>query len=124
MLLICVLYYVIENYFSIDYLCCHYKTLSVISSDKISEEASYNELLGIGIPKVLINLITCHGLMKKPNSTVILVCQYVLVNYYLAKVFVILEHKSKQWSSVPNDVKLIIHAINKQNTYYVMACYI
>ena len=76
----CVLYYVIENYVSIDYLCCHYKTLSVISSDKISEEASYNELLGIGIPKVLINLITCHRLMNKPNSTVILVCQYVLVN--------------------------------------------
>ena len=26
-------------------------------------------------------------------------------------------------SSVPNDVKLRIHAINKQKIYYVMACY-
>ena len=46
-----------------------------------------------------------------------------MFNYYLSKVFVILEHNSKQLSSVPNDVKLIIRAINKQKTDYVMACY-
>ena len=43
MLLSCVLYYVIEYYVCIDYLCCQSKTLSVISSDKIFEEESYNE---------------------------------------------------------------------------------
>ena len=46
----CVLYSVIDNYVFIDYICCQSKTLSRISSDKISEQASYNELLGIGIP--------------------------------------------------------------------------
>ena len=61
MVLSCVLYSIIENYVCIDYICCHYKTLSVISYDKISEEASYNELLGIGIPEVLMNLIYFHG---------------------------------------------------------------
>ena len=45
----CVLYSVIENYVCIEYICFHSKTLSVIFSDKIFEEASYNELLGIGI---------------------------------------------------------------------------
>ena len=45
----CVFYSIIDNYVCIDYLCCNSKTLSVISSDKISEEASYNGLLGIGI---------------------------------------------------------------------------
>ena len=30
-----VLYYIIENYFCINYLCCQSKTLSRISSDKI-----------------------------------------------------------------------------------------
>ena len=76
----CVLYSFIENYFCIDYLCCHYKILIVISSDKIFEEVSYNELLGIGVLEVLMNLMSCHELTKNPSSTVILVCRYRLVN--------------------------------------------
>ena len=40
-----------------------------------------------------------------------------------SKRFFILEHNSKHLSSVPNDLKLITHAINKQETDYVMACY-
>ena len=38
----CVLYSVIENHVCIYYLCFHFKILSVISSDKIFEQASYN----------------------------------------------------------------------------------
>ena len=118
----CVIYSVIENYFCIDYISCHSKTLIVISSDKIFEEASYYGLIGIGIPSLLINLVSCHEFMKKTNSTVILVCQYRLVNYYLEKNNFIIEHKSKQLSSVTNDVKLRIHEVDKQETDYVMAC--
>ena len=70
-----------------------------------------------------MNLISCHGFVKKKNSTLVLVCQYCLVDYYLAKVLVIIEHNSKQLSSVSNNVKLRIHAINKQKKDYVMACY-
>ena len=109
----CVLYSVMYNYVWIDFLCCHSKTLSVISSDKIFEEASYNDLIGIGIPEVLMNLISCHGFTKQTNSTVILAYRYCLVNYYLEKGYVILEHNSKHLSSVPNDVKLRVHVINK-----------
>ena len=65
-----------DGYVCVDYLCCHSKTLNVISSDKIFEEASYNGLLDVGIPEVLMNLVSCHGFMKKPNSTVILVFRY------------------------------------------------
>ena len=119
----CVLYSVIDNYVCIDYLCCNYKTLRVISSDKIFEEASYNKLLGIDISEVLMNLISCHVFTKKPNSTVILVCHSRLVNYYLLKGFVINEHNYKQLIIFTNDVKLIIHAINKQKTDHVMACH-
>ena len=61
-----------------------------------------------------MNLVYCHGCIKKSNSTVILVCRSCLVHLYLAKGFVILEHNYKQLSSVPNDVKLIICDINKQ----------
>ena len=60
--------------------------------------------------------------MKKPDSTVMVVFHYSLVSYYLAK-RIILEHSSKQLSSVPNDVKLRIHAIHKQKTDDIMACY-
>ena len=72
---------------------------------------SSNELLGIGIAEVLMNLISCHGLMKKINSTVILLCHTRLVEYYLEKGFVCLQHNSKHLSIVPNEVKQIIHSI-------------
>ena len=116
--LICVLCYVMENYVYINYLCCHYKTVSFISSDKIFEESSYNGLLFIGILEVLMNLVYCHGFMKKPNSTVTLVCRSCLANHNLEKGFVILEQNSKQLSSVTNDVKLRIHAIDKQKILF------
>ena len=76
----CVLYYVIENYFCIEYLCCQSKPLSVICYDKMFASTSYNELPGIGIPEVLMNLISCHGFMKKTDSTVILLCSSRLVS--------------------------------------------
>ena len=61
----CVLYYVIDNYVCIDYLCWHSKTLIVICCDKMFVGTGYNESLGIGIPEMLLNLISCHGFTKK-----------------------------------------------------------
>ena len=116
----CVLYYFIENYVCIDYLCCHSKTLSVISSYKVFEQASYNILLGIIIIEVLMNLVSCHGFMEKPNSTVILNVRYCLVNKYLAKGLFIIKNDSKHLISLPNDLKLIIHAIDQLETYFSM----
>ena len=69
-----------------------------------------------------MNLVCFHGFMEKPNSTVVLNFQSYLVNYYLAKQFVIIDHNYKQLSSFPNDVKLRIHAIDKQKKDFVMAC--
>ena len=62
--------------------------------------------------------------MNNASSTAILVCHYWLVNYYLEKCLVIIEHNSKHFISNPNDVKLRIHAIVEQKTDHVMACYI
>ena len=56
-LLSCVLYYLIKNHICIDYLSCQSKTLSRISSNRISKQTSFNILLDFGIPEVLmINL--------------------------------------------------------------------
>ena len=70
-----------------------------------------------------MNIIYCPGLTRKTYSNVILLYGSYLVNYNLARWFLILEHNSKNLSTVPNDAKLIVHADNKQKMDYVMACY-
>ena len=72
--LICFVYYLIDNYVCIHYLSCQSKTLISISSKPTFEQTSFNVLLGIGIPELLVNLVSCHGFTKKPNSTVMLNC--------------------------------------------------
>ena len=81
-------------------------------------------MLGIGIPEVLMNLVSYHGVTKKTNLYFILVYRSRFVNYYLAIGFIIIEHNYKHLISVSHKVEHIIHAIDKQKTYYVMACYI
>ena len=103
------------------YIFCKSKTLSIISSKPTFEQTSFNILLGIGIPELLLNLLSCNGFMKKTGSTVILNCQYRLVNNYLAKVFYIIEKYSNKLSMLPNNVKLGIYVIGQLETYFVMA---
>ena len=58
--------------------------------------------------------------MEKNNSTVIFNCRSCLVNNYLEKGFIIIANNSNKLSILLNDVKLIIHAIDKRETYFVM----
>ena len=67
-----VVYTIIDNYVCIDYLSCKSKTASNISSNPKFKDTGFNLLLCIGIPELLLNLLSCHGFMKKSNSTVIL----------------------------------------------------
>ena len=97
------------------------KNLSRISSKPKFEQTSFNILLCIGIPELLLNLVSCHGFMNKSNSTVILNLRYRLVNNYLEKVFYVIENNSKKLSMIPNDLKLIIHMIDQLETYFFMA---
>ena len=46
----CVVYTLIENYFSIDYLSCQSKTLCDILKNTTFKETNFNLSLGIGIP--------------------------------------------------------------------------
>ena len=71
-MLSCVVCYVIESFVCIDYLICQYEMLSVMCSDKIFDDRSYNEWIVIGITEVLMNCISCRGLMKDTNSNAIL----------------------------------------------------
>ena len=116
----CVVYTLIDNYVCIDYLLCQSKTVSDISSNSTFKYTSFNLLLGIGIPELLLNLLYCHRFTKKPNSTVILNFRSRLINNYLSKGFSIIEHNTKQLSLIPNHVKFIINLIDKLKTDYVM----
>ena len=62
----CVLCSLIENYVCIDYFSCQSKTFSVIPCNPTFEYTSFNILLSIGISELLLNLVSCHGFMKKP----------------------------------------------------------
>ena len=116
----CVVYYLMENYFCIEYLSCQSKTLGSISSKPIFEQTSFNILIGIGIPELLLNLVSCHGFTKKPNSAVILNCRARLINIYFAKVFYIIEKDSRQLIILPNDVRLRINLIYQMDTDFFM----
>ena len=119
-MLSCVVYYLIENYVCIDYILCQSKNLSAISCNPTFKVTSFNILLGIVIPGMLLNLVSCHGFMKKPNSNVILNFQNRLINNYLSKRLSIIEQNTRQFIFLPNDVKLMINLINHLDTDYVM----
>ena len=116
----CVVYSIIDNYVCIDYLLSQSKTSSSISSKPKFEDTIFNILLGIGIPELLLNLVSCHGFMRKPNSTVILNFQSRLIENCLAKGFHIIEKDLKQLSLLPIDMKLIFNIMNQRDTDFFM----
>ena len=61
----CAVYSLIENYACIEYLSSQSKILSAISFNPTFEDTSVNILLGICIPELLLNLVSCHGCMNK-----------------------------------------------------------
>ena len=61
----CVIYSLIENYVVIQYQCLKLKTLSSISPKPTFEQTGFNILLVRRNIKLLLNLVSCHGFMKK-----------------------------------------------------------
>ena len=91
-----------------------------MSRNQKFKDTSFNLLLGIDITSLLLNLVSCHGFMNKPNSTVILNFLYCLIKNYLSKGFSIIEYNTNQLSLIPNDVKLRTNLIDQLKTDYVM----
>ena len=116
----CVVYTLIENYSCVEYLPCQSKILISTSWNPTFKDKSFNVLLGIGIPELLLNLVSFHGFMKKPNLTVILNLPTRLINNYLFKGLAIIEQNTKQLNLLSNYVKLIINVINQLDTDHVM----
>ena len=51
----------------------------------------FNRTLGIGIPDLLMNLLSCHIFLKNIKYIVIIKCPKSMLEYYFSKGFGILE---------------------------------
>ena len=83
----CVTYTIISNYVCIDYLASEYKKISELRAGSGGgykhEEKSYDKILGIGIPDLLLNLMSCHGFLKDKDSVFILLGHFSMTTGYL-----------------------------------------
>ena len=118
----CVIYSIIENNVCIYYLACQSKTISEITVGSRHGGKCFNRILGIGIPDLLINLLSCHGFSKSINYDVILKFPKRMLEYYFPKGFAILECNTNNLAKLPNAVKQIIYAEETDNSDYFMTC--
>ena len=75
-MLSCVIYTIISNYVCIDYLASESKKLSELplgsGGGYKHVKKSYDNLLGIGIPDLLMILMSCNGFLKNKYPVVII----------------------------------------------------
>ena len=75
-MLSCVIYTIIKNYVCIDYLAFQSKQISAIpvGSGGVYKhgDKSFDIILGIGIPYLLMKLMSCRGFLKNINYVVVL----------------------------------------------------
>ena len=84
-------YTIIDKYVCIDYLCTINKRLSELKIVNTlitrHEDKDYNNLFGIGIPDILMNMLSCQGFINNNDSIVILKCPNRMSQYYFNKGF-------------------------------------
>ena len=88
---ICVIYKILVNYVCIDYLASKSKGISELPVGNGGgfkhEEKSYDKILGIGNPDLLMNFISCYRFLKKKYPVVIFKCPKIMLEYYFSKIF-------------------------------------
>ena len=68
----------------------------------------------MGIPDILVNIMSCNVFSKYSMSTAILTCRSDLVLYYISKAFFIVETREVGLDNIPVSVK---HQINADNLH-------
>ena len=78
----CVIYTIIGNYVCIDYLGSGKSKFSDlrlgVTGRYKNYDTDYDNVLGIVIPDLLLNLLSCHGFSKNNESVVILKCPHMV----------------------------------------------
>ena len=108
-----------DQYVFVDYLCIQIEAKFSLNHREFGDTSFY-ELSGIGIPEILLNIVSCYGYIKDENSTLILTWKGKLVSYYLSNVFVIIEKDYHAFNNVPQMVQSRIDAINMYESDSIM----
>ena len=85
-------------------------------------DTSFDELSGIGIPEIVLNIVSCYGFVHYKNSTLILTCRSKLVLYHLSKGFLIFEQAYQALKNVTLRVQNRINDINMFDCDYIVSC--
>ena len=108
-MLSCVICTIIDKYICIDYLGSERSKLSYLkigcTGSNKHNGMDYNNILGIGIPDILLNLLSCHGFLKNNESVVIIKFPNRMSEYYFNKGFVIFECDEEHLKKLPLEVK-------------------
>ena len=83
MMLGSVIYCIMENHLCADYLCL--KQDKIYLEQKGFENTTSNDILGIAIAELLMNIMSCCGFVKNNKTAVILSFHRKLASYYLLK---------------------------------------
>ena len=73
---------------------------------KIKHEGmDYDNLFGIGIPDIFMNMLSCQGFINNNKSIVILKCLNKMSQYYFNKGFIQLKCDEDHLKKIPENVK-------------------
>ena len=82
----------------------------------------YDNLFGIGIPDILLNMLSCHGFLNNNDSIVILKCPNRMSEYYFNKGFIELTCDEDHLNKLTLLVEQIVGAGVEVNPDKVMLC--
>ena len=80
----------------------------------------YDNLFGIGIPDILLNLFSCHGFLYNNDSIVILKCPNSMSEYYFNKRLIKLTCDEDHLNKLPKSVQQRVGAEPKVSYDLVM----
>ena len=125
---ICVIYTMIRNCVCIHFFAHELKKISALTVDIWGllkhRNKSYNRILGIGIPYLWMNLMSCRGFLYNINPFVLLKCPKSMLEYYLSKILTLFDWNTDNLGKIPTEVKNRIITEDKVNIDKVVICFI
>ena len=86
------------------------------------EGMDYDNLFGIGIPDILLNMLFCHGFLNNNESIMILKCPNRMSEWYFNKVFIQLTCGEDHLNKLPKLVQQRVGAEPKVNSDLIVLC--
>ena len=87
------------------------------------EDKDYDNLFGIGIPDIFMNMLSCQGFLNNNDYIVILKFPNRMSQYYFNKGLIQLTCDEDNLKSLPDKIKNRVGAEVKVNTDLVMLCH-